>query len=103
MKYVTIIIWEADKAAALSKVLDQLATDPPQGYRLLTDYVCLGQPASGFPVGAAVTILTSEAESAEAIASANYPLMLAGGAINTVPVLDIPLAETVAVEKKYRS
>ena len=102
MKFATFLVWQADQAPALSQISDKLATDPPPGYKLLSHHVLLAHPVSGLPPNTTVSILTAEAESAEAIAAAVYPLMLTGAAVNTVGVLDMPLAETVAAEKKYR-
>ncbi len=102
MKFATFLVWQPDQAAALSQVVDKLATDPPPGYKLLAHHVYEAQPVSGLPPGTTVSSLLAETESSEAIAAASYPLMLTGAAVNSVAVLDIPLTETVAVEKKYR-
>ncbi|MBA7616471.1 hypothetical protein ES703_23767 [subsurface metagenome] len=104
MKFVTISVWNVGKAAELASLFDKLVTTPPSGFKVLANYVCLAHPVSGLPSGTGVSIIIAEAESAEAIAAANYPSMLAGADINTVPVLELPVEpKTAELEKKYRA
>ena len=102
MKFVVMSVWDVGKAAELSKLADKVDAAPPSGYKVLARYVCLAQPVSGLPLGTRVSIEIVEAESADAIAAASYPSMLAGADINTVPVIDIPIGGVAEVEKKAR-
>jgi len=102
MKYVVMSVWDVGKAAELAKIQDKVDTAPPSGYKTLARYVCLAQPVSGPPSGTKVSIEIAEAESAEALAAAQYPAMLAGADINIVPAIDMPIAGAAEVEKKAR-
>lgn len=102
MKFVVMSVWDVGKAAELAKLQDKVDTAPPSGYKTLASYVCLAHPVSGLPSGTGVTITIAEAESAESIAAAMYPSMLAGADINTVPVIDMPIGGVAEVEKKSR-
>ena len=102
MKFVVMAVWDVGKAAELAKVTDKTDANPPSGYKPLTRYVCLAHPISGIPSGKGVTITVCEADSAEAIAAATYPLMLAGAEINSVPVIDMPIGGVADVEKKAK-
>ena len=102
MKFVVMSVWDVGKAAELAKLQDKVDTAPPSGYKTLASYVCLAHPVSGLPSGTGVSIIITEAESAEALAAANYPAMLAGADINIVPVIDMPIGGVAEVEKKAR-
>ncbi len=102
MKFVIMAVWDVGNAADLGKLTDKLDNAPPPGYKTLARYVCMAHPISGIPSGKGVTIAVCEADSAEAIAAATYPAMLAGAEINTVPVLDMPIGSVADVEKKAR-
>jgi len=102
MKFVVIAVWDVGKVAEVAKLSDKVDTAPPPGYKVLARYVCLATPFDGIPSGKGVTILNVEAESAEAIAAAIYPSMLAGVDINVVPVMEIPSGGVSEVEKKMR-
>lgn len=102
MKFVVMSVWDVNKAAELAKISDKIAASPPSGYKALAQYVCLAQPVSGIPSGKGVTIIVCEADSAEAIAAATYPSMLAGAEVNTVPVIEMPIGGVAEVEKKAR-
>lgn len=102
MKFVVMAVWDVGKAAELAKLSDKVDTTPPSGYKTLARYVCLAHPVSGIPSGKGVTILIAEAESAEAIAAATYPSMLAGAEINIVPVIEMTIGGVSEVEKKAR-
>lgn len=102
MKFVVMAVWDVGTAAELAKITDKTDANPPSGYKSLTRYVCLAHPVSGIPSGKGVTIAIVEAESADAIAAATYPLMLAGAEVNTVPVIEMPIGGVTEVEKKAR-
>lgn len=102
MKFVVTTIWDVNIAAEIAKLTDKVAAAPPPGYKLLAQYVCAAQPFSGIPLGKRTTISVCETDSAEVLAAAYYPSMLAGADINIVPVIDMPIGGVVEVEKKAR-
>lgn len=102
MQFVVMSVWDVGKAAELSKLSDKVVAAPPSGYKPLARYVCLAHPFSGLPSGTGVSIIIAEAESAEAIAVATYPSMLAGADVNIVPALEVPIGGATEVEKKVR-
>jgi len=59
-------------------------------------------PFPGVPPNTLTVIEIVEAESNEALATANYPVTLAGASVHTIPVLELPVAGAAGVEKKYR-
>ena len=93
---------DTDKAGKLVQVSDKTWASPPPGIELLSNFACLGIAFPGQPLNTIVSISVVEAESAEAIAATSYPLTLAGGAMWTVPALEIPAGRATEVEKKAR-
>lgn len=102
MKFLTLVMYDVAKSAEIAKASDKLMSNPPPGYKLLAQYVCLGRPFDGIPLNAMVTVGIAEAESAEALAAITYPLTLAGATFYRVPVLEMPIGAGAAEEKKYR-
>jgi hypothetical protein len=100
MKFITFYMFDVAKAADVAQASDKVAKTP--GQKILSQYVCQGLAFPGSPPNTLVSISVVEAESNEAMASANYPVALAGASLWSVPVLEMPVAGTAAVEKKYR-
>ncbi len=102
MKFLTITMFDVAKAADIAKASDKLMANQPQGYKLLTQYVCLAPPFPGVPPNTLVGLNISEVDSAEAMSAVTYPVMLAGATIYRAPILELPVAASAEVEKKYR-
>ncbi len=101
MKFMIMNVLPVSKAADISAASDKVQREQPRE----------GGPASGFlmmsvpfdvPPNSMVTFSISESDSAEDMAARVYPLMLAGADINIIPLLEVPIGDQVAVEKKYR-
>jgi hypothetical protein len=100
MKFITFAMYDVAKAAEVAQASDKVAKTP--GQKRLAQYVCLGIPFPGvFPPNTLTAITIREAESAEALAAVQYPLVLAGANIWSVPVLEFPVDGAVAEVKKY--
>jgi len=95
-------MFDVAKAAEVAKVSDKVMASPPPGYKLLTQYVCLAPPFPGVPPNTLVGFNISEVDSAEAMSTVTYPIMLAGATIHRAPILELPVAAAAEVEKKYR-
>jgi hypothetical protein len=102
MKFLTFVIYDVAKSAEVSKASDKVMSNPPPGYKLLAQYVCLARPFDGIPPNSLVSVGIAETESAEALAAISYPIMLAGATFYRVPVLEMPIGAGAAEEKKYR-
>ena len=100
MKFITFSMFDVAKMAEVVQASDKVANT--RGQKILSKYTCLGKPFDGVPLNAMVVITTHEAESSEAMATYAYPLMLAGATIWGVPVMEIPMAGSAALEKKLR-
>ena len=101
MKIMTFTMFDVDKAAEVAKAGDKIAGIP--GIKVLGMYACQGIPfPHKVPPHAMVVISIQEAESNEAIGTANYPVSLAGASTWNVPVLEMPLGGAADVEKEYR-
>jgi hypothetical protein len=90
------------KTAEVAKAADQVTSNPPPGFKLLAQYLCLGRPFDGIPPNTMVNVAIGETDSAEAIAAMSYPLMLAGVTFYRVPILEIPVGGAAEAEKKSR-
>jgi hypothetical protein len=91
MKFLSFTMYNIDKLAEVAKAADKLATNPPEGYKILAIYSCQSNPFPGveLPPGTMVTASILECESAEAMASANLEITLAGGTISRIPILEV--------------
>jgi len=102
MKFLTINVMEVANIPAVVQAADKVFASPPPGIKVEASYMCLGMPFPGIPPNTMVGISITEAESAEALATVSYPLMLAGSTIYRVPILEIPVGAGAKAEKKYR-
>jgi len=69
---------------------------------MLADYACLGIAFPGAPQNTGVGVSVIEAESAEALLAATYPMALAGMSVWNVPIMEMPVGGVAELEKKYR-
>lgn len=102
MKFLRFSMMDYAKMAEMTKVSDKTWASPPPGIKMDALYACMGIAFPDQPPNTIVSISVVEAESAEALAAVGYPLMQAGASIWAVPVLDVPVAGTAGLEKKYR-
>lgn len=100
MKFIAFYMFDVAKAADVAQASDKVAETP--GQKILAQYVCQGLAFSGQPPNTMVSISVVETESNEAMASAHYPVALAGATLWSVPVLELPVTGVAAEEKKYR-
>jgi hypothetical protein len=101
MKFLIISTFEVAKATELSALNDMVLGNAPPGYKVLENYACLSAPFP-IPPNVMATVEITECDSAEAAATVNYPLMLAGATINMVPLMEMPVTGVAELEKKYR-
>lgn len=102
MKFVRFTIMDSTKVAEMTKVHDKTWASTPPGIKMDAFYACLGLAFPNQPPNTLASISVVEAESAEALAAVNYPLMQAGATIWGVPVLDLPVGGAAEAEKKYK-
>lgn len=100
MKFLEFAMYDVAKAAEVAQASDNVAKTP--GRKMLADYVCEGIAFPGQPPNTLLAIAVAEYESNEAIATALYPMALAGATVWAVPVLETQVGSGVATEKKYR-
>jgi hypothetical protein len=100
MKFVGFSMYDVAKAAEVAQAGDKVAKTP--GRKVLASYTCMGMAFPGVPPNTMVTISVAEYESNEAMAAAQYPVVLAGATVWAVPVLEMPVGRGAATEKKYR-
>lgn len=102
MKFLSFGMFDVAKVADVAAASDKFWASPPPGVKMLADYVCLGLAFPGHPQNTVVGISVIEAESAEALIAATYPLVLAGMWVWNVPVQELPVGGTAELEKKIR-
>jgi len=102
MKFLTFMIYDVAKTADIAAASDKVMSNLPPGIKIQSQYVCLGVPFPGVPPNNLVSVSIGEADTAESLAQVSYPLALAGATIYRVPILELPLAKTAEVERKYR-
>ena len=102
MKFLQFGMFEVAKAADVAAASDKFWASPPPGIKMLADYVCLGLAFPGHPLNTAVGVSVVEAESAEALLAATYPMALAGASVWNVPIMEMPVAGVAELEKKMR-
>ena len=100
MKFLEFAMYDAPKAAEVAQASDKVAKTP--GRKVLADYVCEGIAFPGHPPNTIVAVAVAEYENNEAMATALYPMALAGATVWAVPVLEMQAGRGAATEKKYR-
>ena len=102
MKFLMFGMFDVAKAADVAQASDKVWASPPPGVKMLADYVCLGLAFPGAPPNTAVGVSVVEAESAEALLAATYPMALAGMSVWNVPIQEMPVGGAAELEKKAR-
>ena len=102
MKFFQFAMFDPAKAAEIAKASDKVWSSPPQGIKILADYVCLGIAFPGTPPNTVVSMSIVEAKTAEALTAATYPMSLVGATMWNVPVMEMPVAGVSGIEKKMR-
>ncbi len=104
MKFLSFTTYNIDNLAEIAKATDKLASNPPEGYKLLALYVCLSNPFPGIelPPGTIASASIVECDSAEAMASAGLELQLAGGTVSRIPVLEVSKSEAEQTVEKLK-
>jgi len=100
MKFLEFAMYDVAKAAEVAQASDKVAKTP--GRKMLADYVCEGIAFPGQPPNTLVAVAVAEYESNEAMATALYPMALAGATVWAVPALETQVGSGAATEKKYR-
>ena len=100
MKFLMFSWFDIAKSAEMAQLGDKLAKTP--GRKVLASYVCLGQTFPGVPPNTMTGVSIADFESNEAMASAVYPMALAGANVWAVPVLEMKVGGAATAEKKYR-
>ena len=102
MKFMRLHMIESTKVAEFTKVSDKVWASPPKGIKPQAIYACLGIVFPGQPPNTVVTMTILEAENAESLAVASYPLTQVGATVWAVPILDVPVGGAAQVEKKLK-
>ena len=102
MKFLQFGMFDVAKGADVAQASDKFWASPPPGIKMLADYVCLGIAFPGHAPNTVAGFSVIEAESAEALIAATYPLVLAGMWVWNVPVQELPVAGAAELEKKIR-
>jgi hypothetical protein len=105
MKFLSFTTFNIDKLAEVAKAADKLGKNPPEGYKLLAMFSCQANPFSGTELarGDMVSVSIIESDSAEAMATANLEMTLAGATINRIPVMEIPTGDAEGTVEKLKS
>ena len=105
MKFLSFSTFNIDKLAEVAQAADNLGKNPPEGYKLLAMYSFQGNPFPGteHARGDMVSVSIIESDSAEAMASANLQMTLAGATINRIPVMEIPTGDAEGTVDKLKS
>ena len=101
MKFLSFYMFDMTKAAEIAAAGDKVANTP--GVKLLAQYACQAIPFPGVPPNTMVVVTIAEVESNEALATANYPLELAGATTHRVPIMEMPVGGAAETEKQYRT
>ncbi len=103
MKFMSLVVEPVEKVAEVSAAADKVWANVPKERRPETHYVMLCVPQFDIPPNSVIAFTIFEDESADAIAARSYPFMVAGAtAVNTIPLLEVPVVGSVKAEKKYK-
>ena len=102
MKFLRFSMMDVADIPKVAQASDKVMANPPTGFKMLSNNACMGIAFPGQPANTLVAVATVEAESADVLAAASYPLTIAGASVWVVPVLDVPVAGSTEVEKKMR-
>jgi hypothetical protein len=102
MKFMTLVIEPTEKIADIGAASDKAMANVPKGKRAECIYVMMCVPQLNIPPNSIVAFAIAESDTADEIAARNYPVMLAGAAVHTIPLLEVPVTGAAKAEKKYR-
>ena len=102
MKFMSWNLFDVAKTAEVAQASDKVWASSPVGIKMLVNYVCLSPMFPNQPPNTMVGFEIIEAENVEAMGAVNYPIMIAGGTIYSIPILELPMVGAVDVEKKYK-
>jgi hypothetical protein len=101
MKFMTMTIMPAEKAAEVAAASDKAwATQPPER-RPKSAYVLMTVPFE-VPPHSMVSVYITEEDSIDAVAARAYPVMLTGATVNIIPLMELPVGGAAKTEKKLR-
>ena len=100
MKFMTMIIFPAEKAADIAVASDKTWAAVPRERRP-TAYVLMSVPFE-VPPHSMVSVYITEEDNMEGVAARLYPVMLAGASINTIPLMELTLGGSAETEKKLK-
>ena len=104
MKFLSFTTYNVDKLAEIAKAADRLASNPPEGYKILAMYSCQANPFPGIqlPQGTMVSASIIECENAEAMAAASLEMTLAGATVNRIPVMQVSTGEAEGTVERLK-
>jgi len=102
MKFMSLTIYPVEKAAEIAAATDKVWGKEPKERRPESIYVLMSVPFD-VPPNSQVGFLIEESDSVEAMAARAYPIMLAGGMVHIIPLLEVPMAGAAKVEKKLKA
>lgn len=101
MKFMRMTVAPADRVAEIGAASDKGWASVPRERRPEAIYTLMCVPFD-VPPNSIVTVTIEESDSAEAMVARAYPLIQAGGTVNIIPVLEVPIAGAAKTEKKYK-
>lgn len=102
MKFLSFTAFDVSRAKEMAQISDRVWGSPPKGIKMLSNHICLSPPFPGLPPTTMVTVAIMEADSAEAMAAAAYPMMLSGATITRIPVMELAVGGASKAEKKAK-
>jgi len=101
MKFLNFTVFDVHKSTDIAAVNDKFQAAPTEGYKVLHEFACMSPP---FPVppNSIVGVSITEVKTTDAMLSHHYQLLLAGATIYRVPIMEVPLASSIDVERKGR-
>jgi hypothetical protein len=104
MKFLSVNTYPVEKLSEAAKATDKLAKNPPEGYKIIATYGCMGNPFPGtdLPPGTIIGVSIIECDNEASLASASLEMMLAGVNVNRVPVFDISPGEAEEASGKLK-
>ena len=101
MKFMTMAVFPAGKAAEVAAASDKAWATQPAERRPKSAYVLMAVPFE-VPPQSMVSVYVTEEDSIDAVAARVYPVMLAGANISIIPVMEYSPGGATKTEKKLR-
>ena len=104
MKFLSVNTYSVEKLSEAVKATDKLAKNPPEDYKIIATYSCMGNPFPGaaLPPGTLISISIIESDNAVSLASASLEMVLAGVTVNRIPILDVTPGEAEETTEKLK-